>query len=304
MSVANYQYLSWEDNHTIHLNNLYTLYCREIMWEDQLCNIGYQGFPDPLIRDSNRDYTPDLLAINESELDTQYVDICGTDPDCDLSMLLDQIEAVGEYHQISGDSTSSYLDLYDLDLVPSVHEPVAVVPHSTYNTYQSEVESSADEHNVTVWSVKTNGTAEFSLECGSHSNIQLQEQISDTVESYPQGNDLLQFTRSTDRNLLKFEFTQRLVNYSFREKMDTFEFQEVDKIMADMRPPMLGHLTKDEREDHWRDFLYSLLTRFNLIEQSGQNKYTWKKEKFLREPRYCRQILDGVRQDLGLGDSS
>jgi len=101
---------------------------------------------------------------------------------------------------------------------------------------------------------------------------------------------------------MKFEFIQRLLKKCTRNQQLEFSFEEIDSIMVDNEPSFLGHLPSTEREDFWKQFTYSLMERFELVEGIGDNRYRWKKSKFLKEPRLRRRILSNVKDDLGLGE--
>lgn len=303
MAVSSYQALSWDDRHTVYLSHLYTLYCEQIYWDRQLCDIGYHGYPDPIYESDDKEITPDFLAFGDNG-DVQHIELLACNglnskPDPEVA-LKSQLNQVSEFDDISPDMVSSYLSLHGDQYEPETQEVVVLLPSEVYDSHQNMIQEEVDKQGHILWLIQTNGSAEIWKEAGTHANLDLDSELEDPYESYPDGTDLLQFTRGTNKDQLRFAFTHRLIKHCSRETKRKFEFEEVDEIMT-QRPPMLGHLTKEERENkYWPGFLFSLINRFELLETTGQNEYQWTKKQFVKEPRYRQRILKELAHQLDL----
>lgn len=301
MSVQDFQIHSHEDDHTIYLSQLYTLYSRDISWHTQLCDIGYIGYPDPKYEINGSVYKPDLLAFNEDG-DIQHIEVLdlngldSTSPENDIESRIQDVE---RFHEISDTSVEEYLEPREHeDFSPVTHEAVVLLPGGKFNQYDDMILEVVDENDLILWVIRPNGTSTITKEHGQHSNITLDNRMSSSIDAYPKGDDLLQFTRETENYLIKYEFTQRLLSYCSRNRQREFIFSEIDLIMTEKRPPMLWQLTEEERADIWRECLYAMLHRFNLIEQVGGSAYQWKKQKILKETRYQNRMIEDVVEQL------
>lgn len=312
MAVSTQLDKTWHQDFTTYWSQLYTLYSREIYWHDQLCDLGYFGYPDPKYENGDEEFNPDLTAFHQDG-DSQHIAIQCFESlkDQDGNYLAGQedtvkseIESLSDFHQIPSNEVSDWLELREHEFEPQLQEVIVVLPASFYEIYSSEIQTIASKNDLIIWSIKPNGTSVIQKEYGTHSNHRLENAISDGLKTYPSANDLLQFSRKTDTDFLKFEFIHKLVNHCARENKREFTFEEVDEIMTDSQPPLLGHLQRDIREEEfWKDFLYSMLSRFKMIEQSEiENTYRWEKVKFLNEPRYQKRIIEEVRSELGIGE--
>jgi len=305
---------SWQNDFTIYWSQLYTLYAREIFWHDQLCDNGYTGFPDPQYGIDELAREPDLTAFHE-EGDTQHIGIrCfeqlktteGDFKGDSLDYVREAIEQVSKFNSIPKSEVSDWLDVRGIDFEPTNQESVALIPKELYELYEEDIEEISSSENVLIWTIEPNGSSTIKKRRGSHSNRRLESAISSGMETYPNADDLLRFSRRTNTDYLKFAFVHKLVNHCARENKLEFSFEDIDEIMTESQPPILGHLPRETREnDFWRDFLYSMLTRFDLIDQSDQeNMYVWNKRKFLTEPRYQSRILEKVRNQLDIGEKA
>lgn len=314
MAVSIQQASTWHQDFTVYWSQLYTLYSREIFWQDQLCDVGYFGYPDPQYEVNDEEFTPDLTAFHQDG-DSHHIAIrCFEelkDQDGEYAAgheeaVVSEIRSLSEYHNIPSEEVSDWLTLRDHDFEPSHQEVITLLPSSLYSVYSSEIDAAAEDEDLIIWSIKPNGSSLIQKEYGEHSNRRLETRISNGLKTYPSANDLLQFSRKTDTNYLKFQFVHKLINHCARENQLEFAFNEVDQIMTDSQPPILGHLPRDTREkDFWQKFLFSMLRRFKIIEKgTRENTYRWKKKKFLNEPRYQSKILEEVRSELGIGENA
>lgn len=308
MAVSSFQDLTWRDDHTVFLSHLYSLYHSGVFSRsEQLCDMGYRGFPDPKYETSNGTITTDFLAYN-TQGDAQHISIIDgeglsayNEP---THRLVEQIQQAEKMNEISSEMVSDYLTLRDEDFIPKFQEHVLLLPNDLYTTHKGVLEEEIGDRDFILWLIETNGSAKIWKEHGKHTNLDLDSELDRVCNTYRSGTNLLQFTRGTSRNRLQFEFTQRLIKYCARHVQQSFSFEEVDNIMVSSQPPMLEHLTKREREeDYWREFIYTLIRRFSLLKAVGGSKYKWKKQQFLREPRYRQQILNKLATKLDLVES-
>lgn len=305
MSTAAYQRVSWTDPQTLYISHLYTLYHRDFMINRQLCDMDYRGYPDPKYDDGSEVYKPDFLSFSPSG-DAQHIRAHDFQKNgLDNSPIQDRIESrlqeTSKYNSISSSAVSEYLSLHEEDFTPQVNEAVALVPEEIYNEHKEKIEPVAESNDVKIWLISTNGVAKIWKELGSHSNLDLDTELEEPYRSYPDGTDVLRFTRNSSENRLKFAFIKYLIKHCSRENMNTFTYEQIDDIMVSKRPPILGHITRSEREEHWQQFLYSMIHRFSLIEPNGNDEYAWKKSQFLKEPRYRQSILADIKGQLDLG---
>lgn len=314
MAVSTKLNQTWHQDFTTYWSQLYTLYSREIFWQDQLCDLGYYGYPDPKYEQEDKEFNPDLTGFHQDG-DSHHIaiecfeNVKNQDGEYTVGhedTVQSELESLAELHEIPSEEVSKWLQLRDHDFEPSYQEVITLIPDSLYDIYQSEIDSVAQNEDLIIWTIKPNGTSLIKKESGDHSNRRLEKAVSGGLTTYPSANDLLQFSRKTDTDFLKFEFVHRLVNHCARENKREFAFDEVDEIMTDSQPPILGHLQREVREEEfWQDFLYSMLKRFAIIEQSEvEDSYRWKMQKFLNEPRYQRRILEEVRSELGIGENA
>jgi hypothetical protein len=305
---------TWHKDFTIYWSQLYTLYAHEIFWRDQLCDQGYNGYPDPQYEIDGQDLNPDLTAFHE-EGDAHHVAIrCfddlkngdGSFSKGHTDSVTAEIESLSKYHDIPSEKVSEWLALREHDFEPNNQEVVALVPNALYTEYATDINSAASANSIIVWTIRPNGSSVIKKQHGSHSNRRLERAITNGLKTYPSANDLLQFSRRTDTEFLKFAFVRKLVNHCARENKLEFTFEEVDIIMTESKPPVLGHLRREVREEEfWREFLYSMLTRFKIIEKANEEStYRWKRKKFLTEPRYQSRILENVREELDIGENA
>ncbi|WP_178915171.1 hypothetical protein [Natronomonas gomsonensis] len=302
MAVSDYQVHSWKDDYTIYLSQLYTLYSPNISLRNQLCDRGYVGYPDPKYEGRDGTFMPDILSFSDQG-DVQHIEIVCQELNKSDSPdeVRERIGEIAKYDEISDEMVTDYLNKRNHpDFSPVSHELVAVIPDELIQEHQAAVIDAAAARDIIVWALKPNGAVSISKEQGEHNNMTLEKAVGSGLQTSPHGNDLLQFTRKTDSNLIKFEFTQRLLSYCAKERKREFTFDEVDEVMIDQRPPMLWQLTEEEREGHWRDCLYAMLERFNVIEQTESSTYRWRKKKLLKEPRHQNRVIDSVAEKLGL----
>lgn len=307
MAISTYQELSWDNPQTFYISQIWSLYCRDIDWEWQLCNVGYHGYADP--RFSSAEPNPDVLAFHPQG-DVQHVHIksfpsyeFGSDEATDKQKIRDVISGVSEAMSIPDETVTTYLSKRGHDFTPETQEVVCVLPNDVYTQYESYIDQKIEDENLILWLVKPNGKTEIWKETGNHSNLTLDTEMESRLKAYPSSNDLLQYTRSTSQDRLKYEFIQRLARHCGRMNKLSFTFEKADEVMIKTHPPILGHLPEaDRKDDYWADFLWSMLNRFDLLEQSEEepDRYVWTRKRFVREPRYRRKILRNVRDELGL----
>jgi hypothetical protein len=299
---------SWNDLHRVYLNHLYALYHEGISWDRQLCDIGYQGYPDPYYEGSEV-YTPDFLAFGLDSSDVQHIDVKGFeyiedhfegDKDDIKSKIASSISELTKYQSITDGMVESYLDDRGISFSPNTHEVVALLPYRIYDDYKETVERSIQENNLILWVIKSNSSSSIWKASGTHANSRLNDELSNRLSPYP-ATDLVQYTRQTKTAIKMYKFIEKLVKYCARERTRSFYFDEIDEVMISTRPPLLGHLPKKEREDVWGDYVYNLLHQLNFIKHGeGENEYVWKRKRFTTEPRDRKQILSNTKDKLGL----
>lgn len=272
------------------------------MWDRQLCDLGYTGIPDPKYT-NGAEYTPDLLAYS-SEGDIQHfkiVDCEDNQADSNPEQYLEQEFAeANQYQSISEDMIKEYVSLHNESINVDIQEEVVLLPVQKYHQYEEKVNSLISEYDVILWLIELNGCATIWKEAGNHSNMTLDSEAREKYNSYPDGTDLLQFTRKGDSDKLKYAFIQKLVKYCSRNNQREFTFEEVDKVMVEIRPQILYHLPATERKNRWRDCMHTLLNYIEEVEPVGESTYQWKKKQFLKEPRYRNRLLKSVSEQLGL----
>lgn len=315
MATSTHQRISWDNDFTVYWGQLYSLYCPAIHWGSQFCDYGYNGYPDPEFNESGDKVLSDLVAFS-SRGDVQHIliecfdelkDSNGNYLDGNDEQVRSRLESRAEIRSLPDEAIAETIrDRGHEDFSVEVVEVVLLVPEALYESYETLLKECVDDLDLIIWTIKPNGSSIIKKQEGSHTSDQLDIVIEDGLEAYPNSDDLLQFSRKTEVSHLKFAFVKRLLNYCSRNNKREFSFDEVDRVMVDEDPPILGHLKKETREEEfWKQFLHSLLTRFELLEQSdsGVNTYQWRR-KNLGEPRYRQKILNGVKSELGIGDSS
>lgn len=303
MSLSRYSDLSWDDQHTECLSKLYSLYCDGIFWSDQLLDIGYRGYPDPNYDLDGTVSPPDFIAYNKDG-DVQHVSIIDDlSPTDDMENLIEtRLSEIEGYRAITEDMINKFLSLRNKSVSVSHQEIVALVPNQSYEEYEQKFNTLSDKLEVILWVIKEDGNPVIEKTVGEHANIELNRQLESGVDVYPNSDDLLYFSRNTDSSLLEFEFIQRLLTYCARETKRTFEFDEIDDIMVDTRPPMLGHIPSEERIEKWKNFIYRLLNIHELLDQKGSDRYQWKQKRFISEPRDRKRILSNLKEELSPGE--
>jgi len=309
MSTSPYNGITWSSREEMYLSKVYSLFSRKVDWGFRLCDLGYYGYADPLL---NNDLpNPDLLSFHPTDGDCQHIYIEGcqaiggsSDSSNDKLYIEERLDEYSDGHSVDRSDVAAYLARKNHDFTPSVQEVVVVLPYHIYDKYTEHISREINEKNIILWVVKQNGNVQIWKEAGSHSSLDLDDKISTELKAYPSSNDLLQYSRSTSRTRLKFEFISRLVRNAGRTRQLTFEFADVDQIMVDNYPPILSHLPKETREEqYWGDFLYGMLNNFDLIEQTeslDSHEYQWTEKNFINEPRYRHRILKRVRDELGV----
>lgn len=304
MAVSTHIEIGWRDIHTVYMSHLYTLYKQNIMTTTpQLCDIGYTAYPDPIYTQGSAEHKPDFIAFSESYGDVQHISVCdfdGVDPDQIEIEVEKKLTAISDFNQITDQMVSEYLDLRNIDFSPSLHELVALIPAGIYDSHSTIIDEIANDENLIIWVIETNGSASIWKTFGGHQNLDLDTEIESTYQSYRNGTDLLRYTRGSNEDRLKFEFTQRLVKHCAREGDRGFHINDVDAVMVENEPPVLGHLTPEERERYWRRCMHSLINRFEMVDSTGRGNYEWTKKQFVKETRYRQQILDKMKMKLGL----
>lgn len=307
-----YKRLSWGDHHKIGLNQLYTLYYSGIDWEKQLYDIGYRGHPEPIFYGEDRNFTPDFLAVGDNG-DIQHIDVKGFeniedhfdgDQDKARNKIKETLSDLSKYREITNEMVNDYLRKSDEDIDIVTHEIVALIPYSIFTEYKSAIESVVRRGDIILWLIEFNGESEIWKAIGNHSNSELNSELNNRLVAYPEGNDLIQFTRQMDTNILRLKFAERLMKYCCREKSSNsreFHFEEVDTAMIDSRPPFFRHLPKQEREEFWQRFIYGMLHHLEVLEHGDdKDTYRWKKKRFIDEPRDRNQILSQIKDNLGI----
>lgn len=111
---------------------------------------------------------------------------------------------------------------------------------------------------------------------------------------------LIRYFRNSNLKDIKWCFSTNLMNSCLQDQKIDFSFDEIDVIMTNLRPPLLGHLSKRKREDFWRRCLRFLVDVAKVIKPSsrGPNYYAWR-EGILRSPYYRERTLEKIKEKLG-----
>jgi len=166
MAVSSYQELSWRDPSTVYLSHLYTLYKQDVFTQNQqLCDVGYTGYPDPIYRGEDRDYKPDFLAYSEEQADAQHIAIREFPSDTDPSTVHAELGEVTQYEEIEPGMVDEFLGLRSLSFEPDYQELVVLIPKEDFDRFDSAITDAAEEYGLNIWLIKTNGSA-VSLEGG------------------------------------------------------------------------------------------------------------------------------------------
>lgn len=308
MAISTYQEISWGNPESFYLSQVWSLYCRQIDWTWQLCNLGYYGLADPMFGSKNPN--PDILAFHPDMGDVQHIHITGFEDyefgdniEADKEQISSEFSDCSESNSVTNEIVSEYLSSRNHEFSPSIQEVVCVVPKSVYDQYETHVKREANDKDLIIWLIDSNGKTLVWKEEGNHSNLALDEEISSRLKAYPSSNDVLQYSRSTNQNRLEYEFIARMVRHCGRMGIREISFSEVDEIMVSTSPPILGHIPKEDREEEfWANFLYNMLNTYDLLEQSESESdtYIWKGQKFVNEPRYRHRILKDVGDELDI----
>jgi hypothetical protein len=309
MATSVSRHRAWGDKHTLYLNNLYALYHKQVSWAQQFCDIGYQGFPDPKYETKNKEYTPDFLSVGKQG-DIQHIDVKGFEniedhfdgrEDDIKDKIRNSLSDLAKYRGITDTMVSEYLLEKGVRTEPTAHEIVALLPYKIYDKYKPTVEDIIRTEDLILWVIDINGGSGLWKVIGNHNSTNLNDHLEEKIETYPAANDLIQFTRDTETAIKKYKFAEKLVKYCAREQTRTFNFDQIDAIMTEIRPPLLEHLPEQERADIWRTYTYTMLHNLEVIEHGeAENQYIWKKKRFLREPRDRNRILEAVKDELGV----
>lgn len=307
--------LDWGDPHTYILNKLYTLYRPEMSITGNLADLGYEGFPDPKFEKSDGNpLTPDFLSIG-ARGDAQIIDVKGFENIEEYTESQEEaknkisttIESLQKYQEVTNEMVADYLDRWDITAKPDYHELVVLVPSKLYEDYTNTINTVSSSEGICVWVLDANSTEHIWLAQGPHRNHELHQelQLNDGtgITVYQGGKDLIQFTRDTDRDIVKFYFVANMTTYCAHEGKQTFAFDEIDQILTkEQKPPMFGHLPPGERENIWIDCMNSMLDRFGLVSRRDtvRDEYKWEKTRFLDQPRDRFKILEDVGNDLGV----
>lgn len=303
MSAELSRIYDYKDDTAFYLSQLYTLYSPQIVWPDQLKDLGYKAFPDPKFEGDDQVYKPDMVAYSDYG-DVQYIDVLHIgdksqidDIEARISSDMAQMEA---YSSISDEMLNEYLSHHGEEVDPQINELVALVTEELYSDYRETIKRESSNSDIIVWEIKSGDFSEIVKREGKHANLDLDDAIDQGATPYPNSSEVLLVTRDTDISVIKYEFSRQLITYCARENKQEFEFSEVDEMLIQKEPPILWQLTEHERRGYWQQCLHTLLNRFSLIEQSGRNTYRWKPKAFINEPRHQKSIIDDIREGLGL----
>lgn len=299
-----------EDFHTRCFNQVHGLYLEGASKTKNLSE--YSLYPDPHIDSLDLESPPDFIAIGPSN-DAQIIQIVGASRSITTSQptLQGEEEILAELETASNeidDTTDQITDFLNNvgEAAPRIIEKVAVLPESVYAAHQSSIDEFAESNSVHIW-VLSNPSNELWSEVGNHDSDTIQEVLDgNSVEFLDINCDLVSAARNSDIDLIKYRFAQRLLNYSYNEHREDVGFHEIDKIMVDNEPPLLGHLPKEEREEFWQQCMLSMKFTFELMEESskGVEHFEWKSTAFLTRPGLRSRRLETVRENLGIGEAA
>jgi len=134
---------------------------------------------------------------------------------------------------------------------------------------------------------------------GNHNQQALEEAVQGLILT-PHLETLVRYFRNSNLKDIKRCFSMYLMHSCLQDQEIVFAFDDIDTIMVDSRPPLLGHLSKREREDFWRRCLRFLVDVAKVVKpnKKGPNYYTWRTGIF-RSPYYRERTLEKIEETLG-----
>ncbi len=287
------------DMHTKILNYVYSLY-RPSQQYAYLANIGYWGNPDPYLGA----VTPDFISCG-TRGDVQIIDVKSFyrddtkqfDYNCeDVVKTLE--EKYEKYNALTPLDIIPYFNIHKAEREPRTVEITFILPKEVFDECSSSIQMKM--RNLIIWVVDFgNVPPVFRKVLGTHS----QPALETTVQEISLKSDLeilVRYFRNSNMRDIKRCFSMYLMHSCIHDQAVTFAFDEIDEIMTDSRPPLLGHLSKREREDFWRKCLRFLVDVAKVVKPSrrGPNYYTWERS-ILRSPYYRERTLERIEKSLG-----
>lgn len=305
------------DTHTACLNRLYGVFHSEACRGLSLQEKGYNGFLDPKYRSNKREFETDFLGVGTN--DVQHFKVVGAKPivDDNLGVIVNegeienQLEKLNGYKQITPEMAEEFLSVKNYPLRPTIQERVALLPTEAYKRNKNLIDNFCREKDIVVWTVSLKGTEKVEKVAGKHKIPEIDELISDRgtqdgVHLQDIDSSIFPVTRGSDLRLIKFTFASRLVKFSYLEQTIIIPYEKIDEIMTDRRRPILGHLSKTERDSVWQQCMLTLRNTLKLIKdsQKGVNVFEWKKERFLYDKSARASIIEEIRSGLGIGEEA
>jgi len=305
------------DMHTACLNRLAGVFipdaCKGLSLQDK----GYDRFVDPCFEADGKTVETDFLSIGSD--DAQHYKIVGAKPIVgedggiirDTDRIESQLEEVAQLRNIPSVSVEEYLSIKGESAGPSIQEPVAVLPSRAYSEHKQLVDRFCEKQNIIAWTASIGGTEKVQKVSGKHSVPEFDELLSergsqDGVFLYDIDSSICPVVRESDMQLIKFIFAKRLVTYSYHEQTTKIPYSGIDDIMMDHKRPVLGHLSKEERDQYWQRCMLTLQTTLEVISESTDemNVFEWDKKRFLYDKSARSSLIEEIRSGLGIGEEA
>lgn len=305
------------DMYTACLNRLVGAFLPNACKGVSLGEKGYEKVVDPRFQANDETVETDFLSVGID--DAQHYKIVGAKPIVgeeggiirDSERVESQLEEVTELRQILPDSLDGFLSTKNILANPSVQEPVAVLPSKAYSQHQQLVDRFCDENDLIAWTTSLQGTEKVQKVSGKHEVPELDELLSERgsqegIFLYDVDSSICPVVRESNMQLIKFVFADRLITYSYHEQTTEIPYSEIDEIMLDHDRPILGHLSKEERDSYWQRCMLTLKTTLGVISESKEeiNVFEWEKEKFLYDNSARSRLLEEIRSGLGIGEEA
>lgn len=305
------------DMHTACLNRLAGAFLPDACKGVSLGDKGYEKFVDPKFQRNDGALEPDFLSIGIE--DAQHYKIVGAKPVVgveggivrDSQKIKSQLEKVAELREIPSDSFGDFLSTKSTSASTSVQEPVAVLPSRAYSEHQGLVDSFCDERDIIAWTISLEGTEKVQKVSGKHEVPEFDELLSERgsqegIFLSDVDSSIFPVVRKSDMQLIKFVFADRLITYSYHEQTTEIPYSEIDRIMLDPDRPILGHLSKEERDEYWQRCMLTLQTTLGVVSESQKeiNVFEWEKEKFLYDKSARSSLIEEIRSGLGIGEEA
>lgn len=305
------------DLHTACLNRLTGAFLSDACKGVSLGDKGYDKFIDPKFEVNGQSINTDFLSTGVDE--AQHYKIVGAKSvlDTDSGIIRDegkinsQLEEVVQFQDIPSSSVGKFLSAKNNTSSPSVHEAVAVLPSKAYSEHKDIVDQFCKDKDIIAWTASLEGTEKIEKVSGKHEVPEFDELLSERgsqegIFLHDIDSSIYPVVRNTDIQLIKFTFAKRLITYSCHEQTTQIPYSEIDEIMLNHDRPILGHLSKQERNKYWQQCMLSLQTTIGVMTESQDeiNLFEWNKERFLYDNSARSRLVEEIRDGLGIGEEA